>query len=160
MTDVASATAALHELPGGNQVAWFWEALAQSGRGISGEDWVAHVTTDAFSYVVDLTSPGLFASSLESGVFAGATPGRSGLDGEGRVVMMFTTRSGLRLNAVFVLDGAHGHKIAGVGIGLEGGASVTAVVTAGVRAAHYVVDEPKILADTLAEVFAGEFAAG
>jgi methyltransferase (TIGR00027 family) len=160
MTEVAWTTAALPESLGGSHVAWFWETVAQAGQAMSAEDWEAHIAEDAFSYAVDLSSPALSASSLQSGVFARATLGRSGLDSDGHVVTSFTTRSGLRLNAVFSLDGAHGEKIASVGIRLEGGASTTAVVTAGVRAAHYVVDEPKILADTLAEALAGEFAAG
>jgi methyltransferase (TIGR00027 family) len=160
MTEVAWTRAALDELPGGSHVAWFWEQVASPAKPLSGEDWATHVTRDAFSYVADLTSPGLFVSSLQSGVFASATPGWSGLDGKGQVVTTFTTRSGLRLNAVFLLDAAHGQKISTVGIRLEGGASATAVGTAGVRAAHYAVDEPTILADTLAEALAGEFAAG
>jgi len=53
-------------------VAWFWEAVARGGEGISAEELAAHVIGGGWSPHVGLDSPPLFALSLRNGVFAGA----------------------------------------------------------------------------------------
>jgi hypothetical protein len=168
MTGMSPETRAWERSPGGHHVAWFWEAVARSGEGISVEDFAAHVIGGGWSPHVGLDSPALFASSLRSGVFAGATLTGVERDADALIRTSFRTLSGLRLDAHFVLNPDREHRITTVGLRLEGGASATAITVAALRAAHYVVDEPKILADTLAQALAdtlaqalsGEFAAG
>ena len=160
MTGMSPETGAWERSPGGHNVAWFWEAVARGGEGISAEDFAAHVIGGGWSPHVGLDSPALFASSLRSGVFSGATLTGGGRDADSLIRTSFRTPSGLRLDAHFVLQPDSDHRITTVGLRLEGGASATAITVAALRAAHYVVDEPKILADTLAQALSGEFAAG
>jgi len=150
----------LESLPGGHHVAWFWEAVARGGEGISAEELAAHVIGGGWSPHVGLDSPPLFALSLRNGVFAGAALKEVARGNDGLVRTTFWTPSGLRLDAHFVLDPDREHRITTVGLRLEGGASTTAITVAALRAAHYVADEPKILADTLAQALSGEFAVG
>jgi methyltransferase (TIGR00027 family) len=151
---------ALESLPGGHHVAWFWEAVAQGGEGISAGELTAHLIVGGFSPHVGLDSPALFASSLRNGLFGGAALKEVARGADGLVRTNFRTPSGLRLDAHFVLDPDREHRISTVGLRLDGGGSTTAILVAAVRAAHYVVDEPKILADTFAQALSGEFAAG
>jgi methyltransferase (TIGR00027 family) len=109
---------------------------------------------------VGLDSPALFVLSLRSGVFTGATLKGDGRCADGLVKTSFRTASGLRLEAHFVLDPDREHRISTVGLRLDGGGSTTAITVSALRAAHYVLDEPKILDDTLAQALSGEFAAG
>jgi methyltransferase (TIGR00027 family) len=120
----------------------------------------AHVTPDAWCQQLSLNSPEAFSRSLQTGVYAGATLGDVSVDEAGRVVASFVTRRGLRLQATFLSEAADGGRIRTVGLRLEGGASMTAVLIAAMRAAHWLLDEPRILDDRLAEGLAGEFAAG
>ena len=175
-------------------MAWFWDAVARGGEGISAEELAAHVISGGWSPHVGLDSPALFAFSLRNGVFGGAALKEVARGADGLVRTSFQTPSGLRLEAHFVLDPDREHRIiptpaerfmrytvrgnttfrkspsegkqsAGVGITtvglrLEGGASMTAITAAALRAAHYVADEPKILADSLAQSLSREFAVG
>ena len=142
-------------------VAWFWRQAARGGEGVSASEWAEHVTPDAFgSQLGRLSSPETFSTSLQTGVFAGASVGEVSRDEHGRIVAAFATPRGLRLQASFVGESGDAGRIRTVGCALEGGASVSAAQAAGTRAAHWLLDEPKILDDTLAEALAGEFAAG
>jgi hypothetical protein len=109
---------------------------------------------------VGLDSPALFASSLRNGVFGGAALKEVASGADGLVRTNFRTPSGLRLDAHFVLDPDREHRISTVGLRLDGEGSTTAITPAALRAAHYAVDEPKILPDTFAQALSGEFAAG
>jgi hypothetical protein len=140
-------------------VAWFWQQVARGGDGVSVAELAEHVTVDAMGPQLSFTSPEPFSTSLQTGVFAGATLGEVSVEEHGRVVAPFATRRGLRLQAVFIGEADDTGRIRAVGLRIQGGASVTAVSQAGYRAAHWLLDEPKILADTLAEALAGEFAA-
>jgi methyltransferase (TIGR00027 family) len=162
MPGISSETRALESLPGGYHVAWFWEVVARDGEGISAADFDMHVISSGVSAhlgQVGLASPALLASSLKSSVFAGATRGQRASYVDGRVVTSFRTAAGLHLDAHFVLESDNDHRITMVALRLEGGASTTAIGVAAARAAHYTLDEPKILPDTLAEALTGEFAA-
>jgi methyltransferase (TIGR00027 family) len=140
-------------------VAWFWRQVTRGGEGLSAAELAEHVTVDARGPQLGFSSPEAFSTSVQTGVFAGATLGEVSVDEQGRIVAGFVTSGGLRLHAVFIGEMAAAGRIKAVGLRIEGGASVTAVSMAGYRAAHWLLDEPKILADTLAEALAGEFAA-
>ena len=141
-------------------MAWFWDAVARGGEGISAEELAAHVISGGWSPHVGLDSAALFAFSLRNGVFGGAALKEVARGADGLVRTSFQTPSGLRLEAHFVLDPDREHRITTVGLRLEGGASMTAITAAALRAAHYVADEPKILADSLAQSLSREFAVG
>jgi methyltransferase (TIGR00027 family) len=147
-------------LPGASHIAWFWRLAADPGQPASAVDLAAHVSEGASSFYVQLTSAASLAASLQASVFAGATLGQVRRDGADRVAMTFRSRSGLGLEAAFMLDRTEDQRIADVVLRLRGGASTTAVLLAAVRAAHFAVDEPRILADPLAGKLAGEFADG
>ena len=132
-------------------MAWFWDAVARGGEGISAEELAAHVIGGGWSPHVGLDSPALFAFSLRNGVFGGAALKEVARGADGLVRTSFQTPSGLRLEAHFVLDPDREHRITTVGLRLEGGASMTAITVAALRAAHYVADEPN-LADSLERV--------
>jgi methyltransferase (TIGR00027 family) len=157
MTGIESKPTAFESLPGGSHVAWFWDAAAHDAptAGLA-----THVSENASSFYLELSSPDLLTSSLQSSVFLRATLDTISGGADGRIVTSFRSRRGLALEALFTLEPTDGYRIANAGLRLQGGASTTAVLLAAVRAAHYVVDEPTILADTLAEPLAGEFAAG
>jgi methyltransferase (TIGR00027 family) len=141
-------------------VAWFWRQVARGGEGVSVAELAAHVTPDAWCQQLSLNSPEAFSRSLQTGVYAGATLGELSVGEDGRVAASFVTRRGLRLQATFLSEAADGGRIRTVGLRLEGGASMTAVLMAAMRAAHWLLDEPRILDDGLAEGLAAEFAAG
>jgi methyltransferase (TIGR00027 family) len=141
-------------------VAWFWRQVARGGEGVSVAELAAHVTPDAWCQQLSLSSPEAFSRSLQTGVYADATLGDVIVDKHSRILTNFVTRRGLRLRATFLSEAADGGRIKTVGLRLEGGASMTAVLIAAMRAAHSLLDEPKILDDRLAEGLAGEFAAG
>jgi methyltransferase (TIGR00027 family) len=143
-----------------SHVAWFWQQVARGGEEVSASEFAEHVTPDAGAAQFNFSSPEAFSTSLQASVFAGATVGEISVDEHGRMVAAFVTRQGLRLQALFVGESGDGGRIRTVGCALEGGASVSAAQAAGSRAAHWLLDEPKILDDTLAEALAGEFAAG
>jgi methyltransferase (TIGR00027 family) len=134
--------------------------VTRGGQDVSASELAEHVTPDASGAQVTFSSRDAFSVSLQSGVFAGATLGDVSLDEHGRIVAAFVTRRGLRLQAIFIGESADTGRIKTVGVSIEGGASMTAAGVAGLRAAHRLLDEPKILDDTLAEALAGEFAAG
>ncbi len=157
MTGSEPRPTVLESLPGGSHVAWFWDVAA---HGTSTADLATHISENASSFYLDFASPGSLTSSLRSGVFLGASLDQVSSAGDGRIETGFRSRRGLALEALFSLEPTDGCRIANVGLRLQGGASTTAVLLAAVRATHYVVDEPTILADTLAEPLAGEFAAG
>jgi methyltransferase (TIGR00027 family) len=140
-------------------VAWFWQQVTRGGEGVSTAELGEHVTVDAWGPQLSFSSPEAFATSVQTGVFAGATLGEISDDEHGRIFASFATRRGLRLQAIFIAETGDAGRIKTVGLRMEGGASQTAVNQAGYRAAHWLLDEPKILADTLAEALAGEFAA-
>jgi methyltransferase (TIGR00027 family) len=141
-------------------VAWFWRQVARGGEGVSQAELGDHVTRDAWCEHLSFDSPEAFSTSLQTSVYAGATPLEVSIDEDGHVVASFVTRSGLRLQATFLSEDGAGGRIRTIGLRLEGGASATAVSMAAMRAAHCRLDEPKILDDPLAEGLAGEFAAG
>jgi methyltransferase (TIGR00027 family) len=143
-----------------DHVAWFWQQVARGAQGVSASELDEHVSPDAWGSQFSFSSPEEFSMTLQTGVFAGATLGEVDLDGHGRMVGGFVTRRGLRLQAIFIGETADGGRIRTVGVGLEGGASVTAAQMAAIRAAHWLLDDPKILDDPLAEALAGEFADG
>ncbi len=147
-------------LPGARHIAWFWRVAAGAGQPVSAADLAEHVSVGASSFYVQLTSADSLAASLQASVFDGAILGQARSDGADRVVISFRSRSGLGLEAAFMLDDTEDQRIADVVLRLRGGASTTAVLLAAVRAAHFAVDEPKILSDPLAARLAGEFADG
>jgi methyltransferase (TIGR00027 family) len=141
-------------------VAWFWQQVARGGENVSPSELAEHVTLDAFgSQLGPLSSPEAFSTSLQTSVFAGATVGEVSLDDDGRIAAAFVTPRGLRLQAIFRGESGDGGHIRTIGCASDGGASLSAAQAAGTRAAHRLLDEPKILDDTLAEALAGEFAA-
>jgi methyltransferase (TIGR00027 family) len=141
-------------------VAWFWRQVARGAEGVSVAELAAHVTPDAWCQQLSLSSPGAFSRSVQTGVYADATLGDVSVDEHGRILTSFVTRRGLRLQATFLSEAADDGRIRTIGLRLEGGASMTAVLMAAMRAAHSLLDEPKVLDDSVAEGLAGEFAAG
>jgi methyltransferase (TIGR00027 family) len=79
--------------------------------------------------------------------------------GDDGIVASITTPSGLELQAAVSCDPDNG-RIEAVAPRLSNGASATAVMVAGLRAAHFVVDRGLVLADTLAEALSGEIGRG
>jgi len=142
--------------PRGRHFAWLWKVA--HGVELTADDLDAHFAELAranpmFRNVATLTG---FA---RNGFMSGAELRRVVEVGEDGIVAFITTPSGLELQASVSCAPEDG-RIVAVAPRLSGGASATAVLVAGLRAAHFVVDRGIVLADTLAEALAGEIGRG
>jgi methyltransferase (TIGR00027 family) len=140
----------------GAHCAWLWDIA--HGADVTEGDLDEHFTEVARSFPIFRNVSTLMAWARNG--FLGGAAFRAiveaGVDG---IVASVVTPSGLELQASVSCDPGDG-RIVAVAPRLSGGGSATAVMVAGLRAAHLVVDGGIVLADTLAEALSGEVGRG
>jgi methyltransferase (TIGR00027 family) len=142
--------------PQGGHCAWLWDVA--HGADVTEGDLDEHFTELARSFPI-FRNVSTLTAWARNGFMGGAAFRDVVAAGDDGIVASIVTPSGLDLQASVSCDPDDG-RIVAVAPRLSSGGSATAVMVAGLRAAHFVVDGGIVLADTLAEALSGEVGRG